>query len=172
MRDQPSQLQATTLLINHLDKRLLQLDLQRIIAWQIVCHLPVQLDSDKHLQLFMSAFRFQKKYFILTLLLFVTEVLIALYMNDDFVRPYVGDFLVVILLYCFLKSFLPIRTLTLAIVVLVFAYTLEVAQYFQLANHLGLPDRSIFRIIIGSSFEWSDMLAYTLGIILVLCIEK
>jgi hypothetical protein len=120
----------------------------------------------------MAAFRFQKKYFILSLLLLITEVLIALYMEDDFVRPYVGDFLVVILLYCFVKTFLPVPTLALAIVVLVFAYTLEVAQYFQLANHLGLQDRSILRIIIGSSFEWSDMLAYTLGIILVLCIEK
>lgn len=33
---------------------------------------------------------------MLTLLLFATEVLIALHVHDDCVRPYVGDFLVVI----------------------------------------------------------------------------
>jgi hypothetical protein len=38
-------------------------------------------------------FRFSWKYLLLTLALLITEVLIALYMHDRFVRPYVGDFL-------------------------------------------------------------------------------
>ena len=48
---------------------------------------------------------FNKTYFLLALLLLLAEVLIALYLHDALIRPYGGDFLVVILLYCFVKSF-------------------------------------------------------------------
>ena len=43
---------------------------------------------------------FNPRYFLVAVALFITEVLIALYVRDDFIRPYVGDFLVVILVYC------------------------------------------------------------------------
>ncbi len=49
-------------------------------------------------------FRFSSRYFILTLVLFVLEVLIAAFMHDDFIRPTFGDFLVVILKSCRLKT--------------------------------------------------------------------
>ena len=117
-------------------------------------------------------FRFHKKYFLLTLLLFLIEVLIALYVNDSFVRPYLGDFLVVILLYCFVMSFLALPVLVAAIGVLAFAFCIETAQYFQLVNLLRLQDNNIARTVIGQSFEWVDMLAYTLGILAVLLAEN
>ena len=40
--------------------------------------------------------RFNKTYFLLTILLFCTEVIIALFVHDNFIRPYFGDVLVVI----------------------------------------------------------------------------
>jgi Rad3-related DNA helicase len=86
--------------------------------------------------------------------------------------PYVGDFLVVILLYCFLRSFLTIPVLPTAIFVLVFSYTLEVLQYFNLVERLGLQKYKLARIVIGTSFEWIDLLAYTLGVLFVLSLEK
>ena len=116
--------------------------------------------------------RFQKKYFVWAILLFVTEVLIAAYLNDRIIRPYVGDFLVVILMYCFVKSFLDIPTFPLAISVLVFAFFIEILQYFDLANHLHLGKSSIARIVLGSSFEWIDLIAYTAGVIFILYVEK
>jgi len=36
--------------------------------------------------------RFNKTYGLLALTLFITEVLIALYVHDGFIRPTVGDF--------------------------------------------------------------------------------
>ena len=33
-------------------------------------------------------FRFNKKYFLLFLLLFITEVIIAIFIHDSFIRPY------------------------------------------------------------------------------------
>jgi len=116
--------------------------------------------------------RFQKKYFTWAVLLFLIEVLIAAYLHDRIIRPYIGDFLVVILLYCFVKSFFDIPALPLAISVLLFAYIIEVLQYFNLVYRLGLEKSNIARIIIGSSFEWIDLIAYTAGIIVVLYFEK
>ena len=111
-------------------------------------------------------------YSILTLLLLGVEVLIALFVHDQFIRPYIGDFLVVILIYCFVKSFLNTRVLPTALGVLLFAYTVELLQYFHIVEVLGLQHSRAARIIIGSSFEWLDMLAYTLGILMVILVEK
>ena len=46
-------------------------------------------------------------YIISFLLIFCIEVLIALYVRDNFMRPYVGDMLVVVLVYSFVRIFLP-----------------------------------------------------------------
>ena len=46
-------------------------------------------------------------YIISFLLIFCIEVLIALYVRDNFIRPYVGDMLVVVLVYSFARIFLP-----------------------------------------------------------------
>ena len=118
-----------------------------------------------------SILKFRKGYFILVIILFAIEVLIALFMHDSIIRPYGGDFLVVILIYCFLKAFLNTPVLKTAIAVLVFSYTVEILQYFNIVNWLGLEKSRLARIIIGSSFEWIDLLAYTLGIAVVLIVE-
>lgn len=116
--------------------------------------------------------RIHPGYLLATLLLFLIEVCIALFVHDHLIRPYIGDFLVVILIYCFLKSFLNIPVVTTAIGVLLFAYTVELLQYFRIVELLGLQHSRAARIIIGSSFEWQDMLAYTLGIASILVLEK
>jgi hypothetical protein len=116
--------------------------------------------------------QFNKNYFLLFLILFVVEILIALYVNDSFIRPYVGDLLVVILIYCFIKSFFTSPVMQSAIAVLLFACIIETLQYFNLVQKLGLQHSKTARIIIGSAFEWKDMLAYVAGIGPVLMIER
>lgn len=68
---------------------------------------------------------FNRKYFALASLVFVMEVCIALFVKDKFVRPYVGDVLVVILMYCFVKSFFKWNVNTVALGVLAFAFLIE-----------------------------------------------
>jgi hypothetical protein len=116
--------------------------------------------------------RFNKKYFLIAVILFLIEVLIAAYVNDAIVRPYVGDYLVVILLYCFVRSFVNLPVVSLAIGVLLFSYTIEILQYFNLVDRLGLRHSRLAVIVIGSSFEWIDLIAYTAGIATVIVIEK
>lgn len=112
-----------------------------------------------------------KTYLYLAILLFFTEVLIALFARDQWIRPLGGDFLVVIFLYCLLKSFWNVSVWHAALFVLLFAYAIEIMQYFKLVQLLGLQHSRLARIVIGTSFEWLDLLAYTLGILLVLLVE-
>jgi hypothetical protein len=112
------------------------------------------------------------RYFILTISLLVTEILIALYMHDSIIRPYGGDFLVVMLIYCFVMIFLHQPPVPVALGVLLFAYAVEVSQYFHVVVLLGLGHSRAANIILGNSFSWTDMLCYTLGILLVIVVEK
>ena len=117
-------------------------------------------------------FSFQKGYALIAFSLFLVEAVIALFLHDRFIRPYAGDFLVVILIYCFLKSFLNAPVLKVAVGVLLFSYVVEISQYLKLIEHLGLQHSRLAVIILGKSFQWFDLLAYTLGIALVLLVEK
>jgi hypothetical protein len=116
--------------------------------------------------------RFQKKYFIPAILLFVTEVVIAIFLHDKYIRPYFGDFLVVILMYCSIKSLFNIPPWPLARGVLLFAYLLEVLQYFHFLQLFGLQHVVWLNIILGNGFAWGDLVAYTLGIVTVLLLER
>lgn len=116
--------------------------------------------------------RFHKKYFLLTLFLFIIEIFIALYVKDSIIRPYGGDFLVVILLYFFVKTFWKGSNIQIAISVLLFAYLIEILQYFQLVKLLGLEGNRFAEIAIGTGFSWWDLLAYTLGILVVYFLDK
>ena len=123
------------------------------------------------LNLLISVFRFRPRYFLLALLLLLTEVGIALFVHDRLIRPYAGDFLAVILLYCLVRSFLAAPAGAVALGVLVFAYLLETGQRFDLVGHLGLAHAQLARIVLGTSFSWGDMAAYTLGAGLVWAVE-
>jgi hypothetical protein len=114
---------------------------------------------------------FNSKYFSLALLLLITEIIIGAWVHDAFIRPFGGDFLVVILIYCMAKSFIDTPVSPTVIGVLLFAYMVEISQYFHLVNILGLERSTAARIIMGTSFSWTDMLMYTLGMLLVLIIE-
>jgi len=52
-----------------------------------------------------NSIKFNWYYFVLTILLLGLEILIALFAHGSIIRPYIGNLLVVILIYCFVKSF-------------------------------------------------------------------
>ncbi|WP_342648519.1 DUF2809 domain-containing protein [Mucilaginibacter sp. CSA2-8R] len=112
-----------------------------------------------------------RPYCYLTVLLLAIEIFIGLFVHDAWIRPYGGDFLVVILLYCLVKSFLRSSYRPVAIGVLLFAYLTETMQYLHVAALLGLQHNQFACIIIGTQFSWTDTLMYTLGIALVWWVE-
>jgi hypothetical protein len=115
---------------------------------------------------------FNKRYFVFTVILFFIEIAIALFVRDRFVRPYVGDVLVVILMYCFVKTFLRLPVLPVALSVLGFAFLIEALQLLRIVEVLGLQNSPVARTVIGTSFEWPDVLAYTIGCGIILMLEK
>ena len=110
---------------------------------------------------------FNKKFFLLAIFIFIVELFIGFFVQDKFIRPYGGDFLVVILIYAILRAFLKSKKSTIAIGVLLFAYSVEIAQYFNIVHLLNLSGNRSAEVIIGTSFSWEDMLAYTLGVALI-----
>lgn len=116
-------------------------------------------------------FQFHKNYFYITCILLIIEIVIALFVFDDFVRPYIGDVLVVILLYSFLKSFLKIGIWKCSISVLLFSYLVEILQYFHIVKLMKLENSKILSTLIGNTFSFEDIVAYTIGILLVWFVE-
>lgn len=115
---------------------------------------------------------FNVRYFLTTVLLFITEVVIAVYAHDAFIRPLFGDLLVVILIYCFIKSFFNSDPFNTAIAVLIFSFFIETSQYFHLAQRLGLGNSTLAVTVMGSYFSFADLFMYILGTIIILIIEK
>ena len=112
-----------------------------------------------------------KYYLIFALLLFITEALIAIYLTTGFIRYTLGDYLCVILLFCFVKSFLEIDSFKLAFGVLVFAFLVEFLQLLDILEVFNLQNNHFMALILGSTFHISDLVAYTLGIITVIFFE-
>lgn len=117
-------------------------------------------------------FRFDRTYFMLFVILLMIEIIIGVYAHDAYIRPYGGDFLVVVMIYCLIRSFTKYNVNSTAIGTLLFAYAVEVSQRFHLVNLLGLQNSTAACIIMGTSFAWTDMLMYTLGILMVWLIER
>lgn len=102
-------------------------------------------------------------YAIAVALLFLAEVYIGLYVHDKFIRPYFGDVLVVILLGCLVRIFIPQRLRLLPIYIFLFATAVEVAQYFDVVKLLGLENNALISTLMGRSFSWYDILCYGAG---------
>jgi hypothetical protein len=115
--------------------------------------------------------KFDLKYFAITISLFIIEFIIALYVHDNFVRPYFGDVLVVILIYCFIKSFYNLKVIIASTFVLLFAFTIEFLQYLNIVEMLELQNSKTARTVIGTSFSWADIISYVAGILIVNLIE-
>lgn len=110
-------------------------------------------------------------YIINFIIIFCIEVLIALYVRDSFVRPYLGDVLVVVLVYSFVRIFSPTGIPKMPFYVFLFACFVEVMQYFHLADTLGITNRAA-RIILGSTFDWKDIASYAVGCVLIVLVER
>ncbi|WP_300349625.1 DUF2809 domain-containing protein [Chryseobacterium sp.] len=118
-------------------------------------------------------FKFNLKYLLLTILLFLIEVLIATVLKDQFfIRAYLGDVIVVMLLYTFVKSFLIINDVKLILGIFVFSCLIEFAQFFNIAEKLGFQPGSLMYIVIGNSFSWIDIVCYAAGCLLLYLFVK
>lgn len=112
-----------------------------------------------------------KNYFIAFSILFSVELAIAYFHFTPFIRGFLGDVLVILLIYSFLKIFIRNNILKTAVFVLAFAYFVELLQYIKLAEKFNIQSE-ILLTLIGSVFDFYDLVAYSLGFLIILLIEK
>lgn len=106
-------------------------------------------------------------YAITFLMLLVVEVIIALYVHDAFIRPYIGDALVVVVLYAACRVLQPDGVVLLPFYIFMFAALVEGMQFFSLVQRLGVEDNAFLRILIGSVFDLKDIACYAVGCIIL-----
>ncbi|MDE6619656.1 MAG: DUF2809 domain-containing protein [Lachnospiraceae bacterium] len=109
---------------------------------------------------------------ILTIILLIVEVFIALFVHDRIVRPYIGDLLVVVVIYTFVRIWLPDSVQRLPLYVFLFATGVEILQYFNLVELLGVEDNPFLRVLLGTAFDVKDIMCYAAGCVLVWIVER
>jgi len=119
-----------------------------------------------------ESIQFNSRYFLKFIILLVVEVVIALYVHDAFIRPYLGDILVMPLMYCFIKSFITSPTKKLPIQLFVFACFIEVSQLVDLVARLNLSHSRVMNLVLGTSFDFKDIICYGIGTGLLILWER
>ena len=110
-------------------------------------------------------------YAVATLFLLLIEVIIALYVHDDFIRPYVGDVLVVIVIYTFIRIIVPEKCKLIPLFLFIFAAGVELLQLANIVEILGVEDNKFLKILIGSVFDIKDIVCYAVGCV-ILCMYE
>ena len=81
-------------------------------------------------------FKFYYKSFLIAIFIFVVEVLIATELkNIFFVRAYLGDVFVVMLMYYFIKAFFDFNPTKLIVWIFIFSCLIEFANIFTSENY-------------------------------------
>lgn len=110
-------------------------------------------------------------YGIITVALIAVEVLIALYVHDKFVRPYLGDVIVVVVIYTFVRTIIPDRCRLLPLFVFIFAAVVELLQIINLPKVFGFENNRLLSTLVGSVFDVKDILCYAVGCALLGALE-
>lgn len=112
-----------------------------------------------------------KTYIVLAHTLFLIELAIAFIIKTGFIRHTFGDYLVVILIYAIIRGCTNLKMRVAALVVLIIAFAVEFLQLTSFLSYLNLEDSFTAKLIFGSTFQTTDLLAYTLGIFTVFWME-
>lgn len=115
--------------------------------------------------------QFNKYYLVLAHSLFLIELAIAFIIKTGFIRYTFGDYLVVILLYAIFRGCTTLSVRASAFIVLLIAYGIELLQLTPFLTYFNLQDSFTAKLIFGSTFQFGDIVAYTLGLLTVLLIE-
>jgi len=98
-------------------------------------------------------------------------MIVKLFADNQFIRGFAGDIIVISLLYFFIKSLYNFHPLKLTIFIFFLACTIEFFQYLTLINILGLEKNFLAQLILGAVFDPADLLAYTIGAVTVYMID-
>lgn len=110
-------------------------------------------------------------YGVLFIIILIVEILIALFVHDNFIRPYIGDMLVTVLICSFARFFIPEKIKVLPMLVFAFSALVEIGQYFDFVKLLGLDDNLFISTLLGRTFSVADLICYAMGCILFAVVD-
>lgn len=102
--------------------------------------------------------------------LLIIEIIIGAFCGG-FVRAYVGDVLIIPLIYCFVRIFYTRENKFLPLAVGGLGILAEIIQYFDFCGIFGIDKSSLLGIIIGSHADLKDIICYISGVILIYLAE-
>ena len=107
--------------------------------------------------------RVRTAYALAAVATFAVLALIETQLESGFIRFTGGDVLVVIFVYAVLMTTGFFRPIAAAAISLAIAYIVEIGQALDLVNRLGIEPNRLTDVILGNTFTWSDIAAYTVG---------
>lgn len=106
------------------------------------------------------------------LCLIVCYIIVKSFSGNPIIRGFLGDIVIVLLIYNFLKGIKDFNSKKLVIFTLMLSYITEFLQYLQISKYLGLENNQAAQLIIGSVFDPFDLLAYTIGGLMAYLADK
>ena len=115
--------------------------------------------------------KIRKIYALLFAALMLTEILIAAFVKGGFVRSYLGDVFITLLICFFVQALFKKRIKFLPLCVFIFSVIVEVCQYFDLVKLLGLENYRLVSVWFGRSFSFYDIICYAVGCALFFAVD-
>ena len=103
---------------------------------------------------------------VASFILLAIEIIIGMYVTG-WIRNYLGDVLVVILLYTLFRTVSPNKPekwFIIPSIILIFSFVVELLQLWGFCDRFGITN-PLLRIIIGTGFSFVDLICYAIGII-------
>lgn len=109
---------------------------------------------------------------ILTIVLGLASRLYGMYL-PDFIAKYSGDVLWAIMVYLiFSFIFKNASIIKIILISLIFSYGIEISQLYQ-GNYINsIRSTTLGGLILGHGFLFSDIICYTIGILIASILEK
>ncbi len=109
--------------------------------------------------------RARLSFLVVAIVILAIEIYIAAFVKGGFVRHYLGDVLVTVMLYAFGRAVFKTTPKILAFEIFIFSLFIEILQYFKVLEILDIHNL-IIRIVFGGIFDVSDIACYALGCLL------
>ncbi|WP_296147306.1 DUF2809 domain-containing protein [uncultured Flavobacterium sp.] len=110
------------------------------------------------------------RYFLIICLIIILGLLSR---KTDFIPLFIGDILYAVMIY-FIIRFLLLKSSSknIATISILICYTIEFFQLYQADWIVGIRNTTLGHLILGQGFLWSDLVAYTFGILISYFLEK
>jgi len=113
-------------------------------------------------------FRFNSKPFLLSFCLLLILVILKAFAERFYLQAYLIDIIAIFWMFCLLKGFFHVANDGLAHYAFLFAIVFEIAQFYQIIDGFYIQNSQLLHFVLGSAFDWYDLLAFTVGWLIIL----